>query len=1165
MKEKYSIRSAWTGLALCLALAGLVPRAAHAEDIDIYQGAAGSGAPNLLILYDNAAASDASASYTCDATIPGGTTKLSEDKKTSGTNFGFERCGLYKAVSAIGTDESLNGRINLGLMYFPSGGTDGGLFVNPAASPPPSALLNMDGTGVAGDGKGLSQMLGTISGMNLAANKSNNNQVAQAMQEAWAFYQGKTGLSGKTYPGLGSLTCARNFVLYITFATNNQKPQDGGNRGGGALQTAQILSSITQLSLPSPWKSPVTQSLASGKYQSDYSDEWAAFMRTGKTTNSSVSYSPITTYTIILTDGSNPDYEQLMVSMANQGGGTPFLIDITKSSGLQELVNAIKRVFADVQAVNSVFAAPVLPVSANTQGTYLNQIYMGMFRPDAGGAPRWMGNLKQYQIGVDTTSGSVELFTADASWGPYSAGKTAREALSTAGTGFMSTQAVSYWTSKDTTKLPDSAGAKGGFWLNSYANLGASDGFDAPDGQFVEKGGVGQQLRLKYLQDTYPATVGAAATTSRNVYTCPSTGCSGALSTTRFDIANTTSLTATVLNVVTAWVNNLINWIRGADTKRVASDAQAGSEASIPPTATTAISIRGSIHGDVLHSRPAVINYGDRADASGKKYGTVVFYGSNDGMFRAINGNQPPAGNTSPAPMGKCAVSTDCAITVKDAKNQSVSVPPGGELWSFVAPEFYSCLQQLYTNSVQLTLGATAANANSCNTPKNPSGKPYFFDGAPGVYWDAATGKAYIFLSARRGGRLLYALDVSDPANPQYMWKITNATSGFEKLGQTWSQPKVVKIKGHTNPVLIFGGGYDTNQDNDAPAAGSDSMGNAIYVVDAITGALVWHAQGGSGTATSCTTSGTTCTLGAMNTSIPADITLVDRDFDGNADRMYAADTAGNIWRVDMQPDGTGAVSTWKAYLLAALGSSSTPPRKFFFPPDVVLTKNYDAVVAVSGDREHPLAGNSANNVKNRFYMIKDTQTGVDGSGWTVVRDDSSATSTTGPEGMFNATCTDFSDIATCPVYDKSGSGFYVTLPGSGEKGVNAPTTFGGQVYFSTNRPDTAAATSTTGDDTTAKTCPSNLGVATGYNISLLEGMKYLPADFDGGGLAPSPVTGLVNVEVDGKTEVVPFIIGGGGNGGDEPPCTSPLCTKRPNIPVPTVKRRTYWYPVQDR
>ena len=37
--------------------------------------------------------------------------------------------------------------------------------------------------------------------------------------------------------------------------------------------------------------------------------------------------------------------------------------------------------------------------------------------------------------------------------------------------------------------------------------------------------------------------------------------------------------------------------------------------------------MRGSVHGDVLHSRPAVINYG-------QPYGTVVFYGAN-GMSEA--------------------------------------------------------------------------------------------------------------------------------------------------------------------------------------------------------------------------------------------------------------------------------------------------------------------------------------------------------------------------------------------------------------------------------------------------------------------------------------------------------------------------------------------------
>ena len=50
-------------------------------------------------------------------------------------------------------------------------------------------------------------------------------------------------------------------------------------------------------------------------------------------------------------------------------------------------------VFNEIQAVNSVFAAASLPVSVNARGTYLNQVYMGMFRPDADGHPRWRGNL----------------------------------------------------------------------------------------------------------------------------------------------------------------------------------------------------------------------------------------------------------------------------------------------------------------------------------------------------------------------------------------------------------------------------------------------------------------------------------------------------------------------------------------------------------------------------------------------------------------------------------------------------------------------------------------------------------------------------------------------------------------------------------------------------
>jgi len=1094
-----------------LALLTLASAAVQAEDIDIYQDTSGGGIPNMLIILDNAAAASASSSFPCP----------SLEVKDPNKNFGFEQCGLHGAVSEIGSNAALNGNINLGLMYFPGGPTDGGTFVQPPPSPAPGSLLLMEGTS-SDNSKGLGKMLRQIEALSLSTDKGNNNQIAQAMQEAWAFYQGKTGLSGTTYPGLANQqACGKNFVLYITLATNNQKPQDSGTRGGTALQAAAGLSALpAQLPLPD-WKSELSSQTASGKYGSDYADEWANFMYTGSSPNLATPYPGIRTYTIILSDGSNPDYEQLMVSMSSEhGGGKHFLV---KLGDVQGLIDAILQIFNEVQAVNSVFAAPVLPVSANTQGTYLNQIYMGMFRPDGDVNPRWQGNLKQYQFGVDITDPTApQLFLADASWGTYSIGTNANRALSAAGTGFISPSAVSFWTSKAIGSLPDS---KGGFWLNAFKEQGAKDGYDWEDGQVVEKGGVGQQIRLKYLTDTYSAGSPATTpTTARNVFTCIGTGCSAnaALSTMPFK-ADNTNLGSTTLGITDSKVTvaNLINWVRGEDTYR-AGDVAAGGESSSPPDAS--IKIRGSVHGDVLHSRPAVINYGGTT-------GVVVFYGANDGMFRAINGNQPNNPTDSSKPMGNCTVSSTCALTMKDATGATTSIPPGGELWSFVPSEFYPGLQRLYENSPTLKLGTLTTG-----TPKN-----YFFDGAPSVYQNSATGKAYIFLSARRGGRLLYALDVSDPTNPKFMWKRSNADTNFAELGQTWSQPKVAMIKGHANPVLIFGAGYDINEDVEPPNA--DTMGRGIFIVDAVTGNVLWQA-GPGGAGSSCT--GNPCKLAEMTYSIPADVTLVDRDFDGFIDRLYAADTGGNIWRVDLQPTGSGDMSTWQATHFAALGgtAASATKRKFFFPPDVVLTKNYDVVLNITGDREHPLLPHDATKIVNRFYMIKDTKVGMSASGWTPVRDATSSILDDAPATLFKAT-------NTIP-YDGSLNGFYVTLAGAGEKGVNAPTTVGGLVYFGTNQPIVASST----------TCQANLGTARSYSVNFLTGASSFRV-LDGGGLAPSPVFGIVTVNVAGTDRQLPFLIGGGGGSGADG--KSGLGAQKPIIPIKNIRKRTYWYRETDR
>lgn len=556
--------------------------------------------------------------------------------------------------------------------------------------------------------------------------------------------------------------------------------------------------------------------------------------------------------------------------------------------------------------------------------------------------------------------------------------------------------------------------------------------------------------------------------------------------------------------------DSLINWVRGSDN--------VGDE----PSPGGGITIRPSVHGDVLHSRPAVINYGGST-------GVVVFYGANDGMFRAINGNQPPASNAAPAPLGSCTVSATCAIG---------GVPPGGELWSFVPSEFYPKLQRLYNNSPIVELYTTPTGI----TP-TPQPKDYFFDGTPGVYQNAATGKAYIFLSARRGARLLYALDVSDPTAPKFMWKHTNADPGFSELGQTWSQPKVALIKGNANPVLIFGAGYDPNEDAESP--NTDTMGRGIFILDAVTGNLLWSAGPGRD-ANTCT--GNPCQLQGMTYSIPADITLVDRNFDGYIDRLYAADVGGNIWRVDLEPTaGVTSLNSAQVTLLAALGGTGTTKRKMFFPPDVVLTKSYDAVVASTGDREHPLYVQQATSIVNRFYMIKDTNVGMSATGWTPVLDNSSSTANSAPTStpkLFDATSTP---------YDGSLPGFYVTLPGAGEKGVNAPTTVAGTVYFGTNTPTAPSSTS----------CQGNLGTARSYAVNFVTGQSSSVV-FAGGGLAPSPVFGVVTVNVNGQARQLPFLLGSG-TGSDAADQQSSLGATKPVIPVNVKKKRTYWYRNIDR
>jgi len=331
-------------------------------------------------------------------------------------------------------------------------------------------------------------------------------------------------------------------------------------------------------------------------------------------------------------------------------------------------------------------------------------------------------------------------------------------------------------------------------------------------------------------------------------------------------------------------------------------------------------------------------------------------------------------------------------------------------------------------------------------------------------------------------------------------------------------------------------------------------MGRGIYILDATDGSLVWKAEYSSGGGTSCV--GTPCNLAGMAYGIAADITLVNRDFDtsGYIDRLYAADLGGNIWRVDLEVAGYAAPassigpSTWQVTKFASLGGSAATKRKFFFPPDIVATKNFDVILASTGDREHPMYSASTTSsyaIKNRFYALKDLAIGTDGSTNTTITDGTSGFADSSVTGLTTVT---IGSSATTYNPATNDNGFYITLPNAGEKGVNAPVTVGGFTYFGTSTPPVP----------NALAC-NNLGTARGYQVNFLTGSTQNTI-FDGGGLPPSPVVGLVEVNVNGSPRAVPFCLGCGIPGQTGPDSKSPLGGGKPPIPVKPIRKRVYWY-----
>lgn len=407
--------------------------------------------------------------------------------------------------------------------------------------------------------------------------------------------------------------------------------------------------------------------------------------------------------------------------------------------------------------------------------------------------------------------------------------------------------------------------------------------------------------------------------------------------------------------------------------------------------------------GDIINSQPRLLEYGNDSQ---------LIFGSNEGFIHAL-----------------------------DAKT-------GIEQWAFMPEMLLKNIDNFY---------------------RNEENKKHIY-GVDGKFtiWkqdtdnDGVNDKTYLFFGLRRGGSAYYALDLSNKDRPKLLWRITEKTRGFASLGETWSTPTLSKMRfgsgiNDIKDVLIFGGGYDARKDIEDPnLREADQLGTDIYIVDAATGQLLWSLKDGD------QINGGGAVLNANNIkhSIPGDIRVLDMDNNGTLDRLYFADTGGNVWRVDMDMDikddspslfnysrarlthfadlGTGNDSGGNRVYASDLSmqpKNNDDYRKFFYEPDTALMsykgKPILTIALGSGYRTQPLNENT----DDRFYVLRDPY----------VYDPA-------PENFQPLTNKELVDVETLtkPFLAVGAQGWFYDLPEPHEKVLAPAITFMNKVVFTT-------------------------------------------------------------------------------------------------------------------
>jgi type IV pilus assembly protein PilY1 len=322
--------------------------------------------------------------------------------------------------------------------------------------------------------------------------------------------------------------------------------------------------------------------------------------------------------------------------------------------------------------------------------------------------------------------------------------------------------------------------------------------------------------------------------------------------------------------------NNLVNYLRGHREY----------ETFTPPETESVFRPRDHIFGDPVNATPAFVkaprfNFADpvtpayavfKAANTGRQ--GMLYVAANDGMLHAFNGDT------------------------------------GAEEWAYVP------------RIVMPKLASLASTNWSGSHVFTVDGTPTVMDAHVGGNW-----KTILVAGLNSGGRGFYALDVTNPTNPNVLWEFchlaTLCMNNDPDMGFSYGNPVIAKRKFDNRWVVYLTSGMN----NVSPGDGR----GYLYVLDLATGAVLSKVTTGDGSVAA--PSGLNHVAGFAD----------NFDVDNTARLLYGGDLNGNVWRFDTSTATPGVMK------LAFLRDGSNRVQSITSRPELAIINGFPVVYVGTG------------------------------------------------------------------------------------------------------------------------------------------------------------------------------------------------------------------------